>query len=248
MSDQEQPFFGIDPASIEVRVVTTTYRYNQYGAMIREERTETSHREPAHSVRPTGVHNTITWAEGVNLQDAIRILNDAMTQAVGLPAELLHDDDQSVQGLRNWSNHDWVGGGRLDRRIEEAFRALGDRSTIGYVSQSARPVACHGCKQYHGQTYGANRLVCGIYPYGPESEQCPDWEEDWIKTLESPAWFTNLDFSDRQLWLDRLRELKKDPARYNPLMRGRIRLGMVRSGVIDDNQLAAFLEQVRSEE
>lgn len=287
MSNQEQPFFGIDPASIEVRIVTTTYRYNQYGVMISEERTETSHREPAYSVRPLNIENSITCAEGVNPQDAIRILGDAMAsftreiplaqdrelyasvtddrrleieslirdrindrmiQAGRLPAELLHDDSQPVQSLRDWLSHSLVGEGRLDSRIEDAFRALGDRSTIVYTSQPVVPAACQGCKHYHGQTYGASRLICGMHPYGPDADTCPDWEDDWIRTLESPAWFTNLDFSDRQLWLDRLRELAKDPARNNPLMRGRIRLGMVRSGAVDDNQIAAFLEQVRSEE
>ncbi|NEP08029.1 MAG: hypothetical protein F6K34_26605, partial [Okeania sp. SIO4D6] len=35
--------------------------------------------------------------------------------------------------------------------------------------------ACRGCKNYHGQVYGGNLLVCGMHPYGVEGETCPDW-------------------------------------------------------------------------
>jgi hypothetical protein len=38
---------------------------------------------------------------------------------------------------------------------------------------------CVGCRHYHGQTYGGNLLVCGMYPYGPETERCPDWQSAW---------------------------------------------------------------------
>jgi hypothetical protein len=34
---------------------------------------------------------------------------------------------------------------------------------------------CQGCRNYHGQSWGGNRLVCGIYPMGNES-QCSDFE------------------------------------------------------------------------
>jgi len=36
--------------------------------------------------------------------------------------------------------------------------------------------ACIGCSQYHGQVYGGNILVCGMHPYGWETQHCPDWE------------------------------------------------------------------------
>lgn len=38
--------------------------------------------------------------------------------------------------------------------------------------------ACIGCRNYHGQVYGGNILVCGMHPYGWEDENCPDWEEE----------------------------------------------------------------------
>ena len=38
--------------------------------------------------------------------------------------------------------------------------------------------ACVGCRHFHGQYYGGNLLVCGMHPYGWDSENCPDWESD----------------------------------------------------------------------
>ena len=38
---------------------------------------------------------------------------------------------------------------------------------------------CVGCRHYHGQMYGENMLVCGMHPYGWESEKCPDWQSTW---------------------------------------------------------------------
>jgi len=38
--------------------------------------------------------------------------------------------------------------------------------------------ACIGCRNYHGQVYGGNILVCGMHPYGWEDENCPDWEQE----------------------------------------------------------------------
>ncbi len=35
---------------------------------------------------------------------------------------------------------------------------------------------CIGCKHYYGQAHGGNMLVCAMYPYGPETESCPDWQ------------------------------------------------------------------------
>jgi hypothetical protein len=51
----------------------------------------------------------------------------------------------------------------------------------GFVSSveptSEKNSACIGCKNYHGQVYGGNLLVCGMHPYGWEADgDCPDWE------------------------------------------------------------------------
>ncbi|MEC4985558.1 MAG: hypothetical protein SAJ37_20415 [Oscillatoria sp. PMC 1068.18] len=36
--------------------------------------------------------------------------------------------------------------------------------------------ACIGCRNYHGQVYNGELLVCGMHPYGWDDENCPDWE------------------------------------------------------------------------
>lgn len=38
---------------------------------------------------------------------------------------------------------------------------------------------CVGCRNYHGTGYGNEMLVCGMHPYGPDDESCPDWESVW---------------------------------------------------------------------
>ena len=38
--------------------------------------------------------------------------------------------------------------------------------------------SCKHCKYYHGESYGGNVLVCGIYPYGQEN--CPDFDSKKI--------------------------------------------------------------------
>lgn len=49
---------------------------------------------------------------------------------------------------------------------------------LGYVEPTAEQYpACIGCKNYHGSVYGGNIVVCGMHPYGWDSQDCPDWEE-----------------------------------------------------------------------
>jgi hypothetical protein len=40
---------------------------------------------------------------------------------------------------------------------------------------------CVGCRHYHGYAYGGEMLVCGMHPYGCQTDQCPDWESTWNK-------------------------------------------------------------------
>ena len=41
--------------------------------------------------------------------------------------------------------------------------------------------ACIGCCHYHGRVYNNTIFVCGMHPYGSESNRCPDWQS-MIKT------------------------------------------------------------------
>lgn len=56
--------------------------------------------------------------------------------------------------------------------------------TIQPIAHTVEPLinnhpTCVGCRNYHGQEYGGNLLVCGMHPYGWEGETCPDWESTW---------------------------------------------------------------------
>lgn len=55
-----------------------------------------------------------------------------------------------------------------------------DLSLVTYVDPSrTQQPACRGCRNYHGQVYGGNLLVCAMHPTGVESdESCPDWEAE----------------------------------------------------------------------
>lgn len=73
------------------------------------------------------------------------------------------------------------------KRIElearwEAQRQIWHESRITEVETcfAGQPVACTGCKHYHGVAYPDAVLICAIHPYGPPESSCPDWET-WIK-------------------------------------------------------------------
>lgn len=38
--------------------------------------------------------------------------------------------------------------------------------------------ACQGCIHYHGRLYGKHLFVCGMHPYGSNTDTCSDWEEN----------------------------------------------------------------------
>lgn len=55
------------------------------------------------------------------------------------------------------------------------------RSQIGFGEITpAHPIACVGCRYYHGQAYGWQQdqrqtLVCALHPCGQDAAICPDW-------------------------------------------------------------------------
>ncbi|PZD70260.1 hypothetical protein C1752_14873 [Acaryochloris thomasi RCC1774] len=76
---------------------------------------------------------------------------------------------------------------RLDQTLETQFLYL-DQHLTPWLEEVSAPVtqtinpwlqdhsACIGCRHYHGMAYGNNILVCAMYPYGPESDACKDWD------------------------------------------------------------------------
>ena len=43
--------------------------------------------------------------------------------------------------------------------------------------QYLQPYACNGCKHFYGVIYNRVPLICGMHPYGVDTEHCPDWEK-----------------------------------------------------------------------
>lgn len=39
------------------------------------------------------------------------------------------------------------------------------------------PKVCRGCCHYHGHSYGGDRLICAMHPYGVDQEECGDRQE-----------------------------------------------------------------------
>ncbi|MBD2021556.1 hypothetical protein H6F43_15355 [Leptolyngbya sp. FACHB-36] len=81
----------------------------------------------------------------------------------------------------------------FDRQLSEFVDPLVDAclGIEGAIGEAAQPLlhtvdpllnnhpACVGCRHYHGQVYSGTPLICGMHPYGWESEQCPDWQSTW---------------------------------------------------------------------
>lgn len=62
-----------------------------------------------------------------------------------------------------------------------AIRALGSavpssEDIAKLFGVSSTPPVCRRCRNYQGVRYGHDLLHCAMHPYGPESEQCEDWE------------------------------------------------------------------------
>lgn len=100
-------------------------------------------------------------------------------------SNLVIDEMDRVIGpaVRDWSN-------QLDDSLDAGFLYL-DQHLTPWIEEIAAPVThtvnpwlqnhpvCVGCRNYHGTPYGDQMLVCGMHPYGPETESCRDWESVW---------------------------------------------------------------------
>ncbi len=82
--------------------------------------------------------------------------------------------DQFVETVEPWADAAVV---NLGTWIEQAVTPV-NQVVDPWLQQ--RP-HCVGCRNYHGQSYGDQELVCAIHPFGPdlERESCPDYEAVW---------------------------------------------------------------------
>jgi ABC-type transporter Mla subunit MlaD len=125
------------------------------------------------------VHTTDQWAEQV--QDALAPEIDRIVDEINRTVEPLGytvDDqfdevaDQLDQAVGPFLTTFMAG---LDQWFEEVSAPI--NSTVEPILQNYP--ACVGCRNFCGQTYGGNTLVCAIHPFGPETEQCADWDSVW---------------------------------------------------------------------
>lgn len=132
-------------------------------------------------------------------QDFWRLVESVTVQVEEFFAELTRDATEAVEGLVKFSEE-------VTDHLEVTVFAEFDRNFEGFVEpflevllgvegvvdEAIEPVThtvepllnehptCVGCRHYHGQIYGGTMLVCGMHPYGWESEKCPDWESTWV--------------------------------------------------------------------
>jgi hypothetical protein len=109
--------------------------------------------------------------------------------------DVKRDIDDAIDGFTKLSEEivDQVQGtifSEFDQQLDELTGSLlelyfglenSDFEAIEPAFYNVEPIvnqhpACAGCSHYHGQVYGSNPLVCGMHPYGVETEKCSDWE------------------------------------------------------------------------
>lgn len=54
--------------------------------------------------------------------------------------------------------------------------AAQQRFSLSKLEAAIQPKACWRCRHYYGRVDGAHRLICAMHPYGPETDDCEDWE------------------------------------------------------------------------
>jgi len=58
-----------------------------------------------------------------------------------------------------------------------------DKQVIFIRLPDPKTIACDGCINYHGKTYGDSKLVCAMHPAGVDDDRCGDWEGKSETTL-----------------------------------------------------------------
>jgi len=131
------------------------------------------------------LHATDQWADQV--QDALAPEIDRIVDEINRSVEPLVDPvdrqlddmvDQLDQAIGPVLTTSMAG---LVQWFEEVSSPI--NSTVEPILQNYP--ACVGCRNFYGQTYGGNTLVCAMHPFGPDDEQCPDWESVWPQRPEN---------------------------------------------------------------
>ncbi len=101
----------------------------------------------------------------LGLETAAAVLAGLLLAMVGMGAEVNRHEKREHKILVQQS------------RVELLPRTKGGKE-LQALRTYFRHNTCKGCRNWHGQIYGSNLLVCAIYPRGPEAKPCWDWEAD----------------------------------------------------------------------
>jgi hypothetical protein len=129
----------------------------------------------------TFVATTDRWAEQV--QDALAPEIDRIVDEINRTVEPLGNTvDEQLDEVADQIDRTigpvlttFIAG--LDQWMEALSAPI--NSTVEPILQNYP--ACVGCRNFYGQNHGGNTLVCAMHPFGPEDEQCVDWESLWPK-------------------------------------------------------------------
>lgn len=65
---------------------------------------------------------------------------------------------------------------RQNKYLYEEDNSL-ELSFDAYINLPSVPETCIGCKHLHGEFYpNGEMLICGYFPYGPDGNECSDYE------------------------------------------------------------------------
>lgn len=106
------------------------------------------------------------------VQETLEDLGEALAQELTVTLSFLWEDEDSFPASVASPNHHFS-------TEEEPYSWLNPKIT---PAANVHP-ACRGCQHYHGRVYNNSILVCGMHPYGVETDHCPDWEGEASASL-----------------------------------------------------------------
>ncbi len=140
------------------------------------------------------------------MDEWLKQLQTTLDEAAQTSTEWLAEfSQQADQVIERWVDGSLEVAQEIDQVIAPAIEQLGNRvdgaldgslvffdeQIAPWLGETTAPLThtvnpwlqnhptCVGCRNYHGAAYGEEMLVCGMHPYGPEAETCPDWESVW---------------------------------------------------------------------
>jgi len=116
----------------------------------------------------TTVANWLPLACGVVFKFCGTFASEEDTYRLIIP-EMIKTEERLLVGL---SSPD-----KVNIVFQGAYRGRDtSRQVIFLKLPDPKTIACDGCINYHGKTYGGSKLVCAIHPAGVDGDRCGDWE------------------------------------------------------------------------